>query len=309
MTRLSVLFLFALPLVGCDSAADPEKLEGDEAGGEVGGGVGGEGADGGIGGEGGDGGADGGGEAGGEGADGGTGGETGGGAGGETGGGSGGGTGGDGTSVDFIAPGDPVEAADAWIDAVHGTTWALDLSRAAVREPAGLGDLLLELGVGDDGLALQAWVDGAAALRARGAALDGRGGQDLCAQTGELVGFPAAGDALYLQTEVAWIPFPGAPPGAAMAIEGFELMAVPDSAGGLADVQLAGRLHFGLSADVFAELIGTDSPDEMCALLPSFGVECVPCADGRVACMDIWMTGASGAAADADLVEVEAPCP
>jgi hypothetical protein len=68
-------------------------------------------------------------------------------------------------------------------------------------------------------------------------------------------------------------------------------------------------VHFGLSAGPLSELIGTSDPDEICALLAGFGVDCSACADGRELCMPFWITGIDAEPLDLDLVAVAAPCP
>jgi hypothetical protein len=74
--------------------------------------------------------------------------------------------------------------------------------------------------------------------------------------------------------------------------------AVTDSCDGLRDGALVAQIDLRDLSEVLDAELGVSDPTLVCSLLPTFGAECVACADSEVVCLDFVadaMAGSGGA--------------
>ena len=163
-----------------------------------------------------------------------------------------------------------------------GDTFTIELDGARFLEPAGVAELLLDQ-LDDDILLGIESIDGST-LQTIGAVGSG-GVQDYCNPS---IPFPAA------EFEDPY--FQIGPQDVAIAVAGLEVEIANLSVSGdftsdcssVEGAVLAGQLDARILAPLVGELLGSgDSPDEVCALLINFGVECGACNDGENYCVDV----------------------
>jgi len=75
--------------------------------------------------------------------------------------------------------------------------------------------------------------------------------------------------------------------------------AITDACDGVRDGAMVAQLDVRDLTEIIGDLVGITDPTAICSLLPTFGAECVDCADGDTLCLDFVadsMDGSDGAA-------------
>jgi len=168
---------------------------------------------------------------------------------------------------------------------ITDNTYVVDLANARFVKPEGVADLLLGQLNNDILIGVQSYDD--STLQMIGAMSTEIGGpQDFCNAS---IPFPEA--------DFTGAPyFAVGPEDTLISVAGYDIeisnlvisgtfAADGSSFGGAV---LAGELDARVLAPLLVDLVGTDDPDEICALLVGFGVACDTCsADGQPYCIDI----------------------
>ena len=63
-----------------------------------------------------------------------------------------------------------------------------------------------------------------------------------------------------------------------------------------------GKFTYLANMDFAMDLLGVSTVDEVCTLMTSFGVNCVPCADGDIHCLEVEYIGVSATQSTATVV-------
>jgi hypothetical protein len=138
--------------------------------------------------------------------------------------------------------------------------------------------------------------------------LDERGeSQDTCVPTDTLTGTLDSDGTLTIETPLATLP---------IYTYGIEIHLVDASFRGTLDAEtgalealaMSATWDARLDAPSFGSIVGTDSPDELCSLIASFGARCDGCADGEFYCVDVAFGDTDTRQVEGAVVAVEEGC-
>lgn len=195
---------------------------------------------------------------------------------------------------DTAAPGP-----SAWSDRIDGRTYRLDLYAYTSGTPSGLIDLIIyELGI--EPLVMVTSSSTSTIDLLASVAEPGSSEQYPCVPTDVLSGTFSSAPAFSVSAPTGHMALPYWSTDHLTTREVILSGTVSDDGTELQGVTFSALIDFRDGGDIWRDIIGTDDPYEMCAVLEGFGARCEECGDGdgEDLCMPISIAGVPGRVED-----------